>query len=440
MPRPGDLRPGPAARWHFLTLMVTGLAAVFWPLGHTVFLIHVGLLALILVIDLVALLFLPAITAERRVADSLALGVSSEVLLRLQPERPISLRLEVFDHAPPATEVEGMPAKVRLVRGQGIEIVYRLRALRRGDHHFGRVELLAISPSGLWRRRLFTGEGKAVRVLPNFEPVARYALLALADRLGQMGIRFQRRRGEGLEFRELREYRQGDSLRQIDWKATARWQKAISRQYEEERNQQVVLLLDCGRRLRAQDGELSHFDHCLNAALLLAWVALRQGDLVGVATLGGLDRYLPPQKGRGGLAALVGAVYDIEPGLEPADYLEAATRLLARQRRRALVVVLTNLRDEDVDELQPALRLLCARHLVLLASLKEQSLREVLQQESTTLDQALEIATTHGYLAARRQAHEKLKGQGAQILDVEPDRLAIEVVNRYLEIKRGGQL
>jgi uncharacterized protein (DUF58 family) len=433
-------RPGPAARWHLSALCVSGLAAVFWPAGKLVLLGHGGLLLFLMLADGLALRFVPAIAVDRQVPDSLALGVWTEVLLRLQPERPLSLRLEVFDHAPPAAEVEGMPVLAQLQRGQGVEISYRLRALRRGDHPFGRVELLAISPLGIWRRRRWAGEAKPVRVLPNFEPVARYALLALADRLGQMGIRFQRRRGEGLEFRELREYRQGDSLRQIDWKATARWQKAISRQYEEERNQQIVLLLDCGRRLRAQDDDLSHFDHCLNAALLLAWVALRQGDLVGLATMGGIDRHLLAQKGRGGLAALVGAVYDLEPTLEPADYQAAAAALLARQRRRALVVVLTNLRDEDVDELQPALKLLCARHLVLLASLKEQSLREVLHTEPQSLDQALEIATTHGYLANRRQAHEKIKGQGAQILDVEPDRLAIEVVNRYLEIKRGGQL
>lgn len=433
-------RPGPAARWHFSTLCVSGLAALFLSFGPAILAVHAAALLLLLLADALALRFLPEIQAERRVPDSLALGVWTEVLLRLQPSRTVSLRLEVFDHAPPSAELEGLPAQARFLPGQGVEVSYRLRPLRRGDHPFGRVEILAISPLGIWRRRVWAGEGKAVRVLPNFEPVARYALLALADRLGQMGIRFQRRRGEGLEFRELREYRQGDSLRQIDWKATARWQKAISRQYEEERNQQIVLLLDCGRRLRAQDGDLSHFDHCLNAALLLAWVALRQGDLVGLATLGGVDRYLQPQKGRGGLAALVGTVYDLEPGLEPADYLDAASRLLARQRRRALVVVLTNLRDEDADELQPALRLLCAKHLVLVASLKEQTLREVLQQEPQTLDEALEIATTHGYLAARAKAHEKIKGQGAQVLDVEPDRLAIEVVNRYLEIKRGGQL
>jgi uncharacterized protein (DUF58 family) len=410
-----DWRPGPAARWHLSALCVSGLAAVFWPVGQLVLLGHGGLLLFLMLVDGLALRFAAAIAVDRQVPDSLPLGVWTEVLLRLQPERPLSLRLEVFDHAPPAAEVEGMPVLAKLQRGQGVEISYRVRALRRGDHPFGRVELLAISPLGIWRRRRWAGEAKPVRVLPNFEPVARYALLALADRLGQMGIRFQRRRGEGLEFRELREYRQGDSLRQIDWKATARWQKAISRQYEEERNQQIVLLLDCGRRLRAQDDDLSHFDHCLNAALLLAWVALRQGDLVG-------------------------AVYDLEPTLEPADDQAAAAALLARQRRRALVVVLTNLRDEDVDELQPALKLLCARHLVLLASLKEQSLREVLHTEPQSLDQALEIATTHGYLANRRQAHEKIKGLGAQILDVEPDRLAIEVVNRYLEIKRGGQL
>jgi uncharacterized protein (DUF58 family) len=292
----------------------------------------------------------------------------------------------------------------------------------------------------LWRQRRWGGRAQSVRVLPNFKPVVRYSLLALGDRLGQMGIRLHQRRGEGLEFRELREYRHGDSRRRIDWKATSRRQTLISREYEEEKNQQVVLLVDCGRRMRARDGELTHFDHVLNAALLLSWVALRQGDAVGLMTLAGADRWLAPRKGSLGMSSILRSVYDLQTSLEPPDYQEAVTRLTARQKRRSLVVLMTNLRDEDTGELLPALSMLGRRHLVLLASLREAVLREVLAEPAVTFRAALRATAAHRYLEARRHAHERIRGRGVLTLDVEPERLAIQVVNRYLDVKRSGRL
>ena len=138
-----------------------------------------------------------------------------------------------------------------------------------------------------WQISRRSGTASPVRVYPNFRALAKYTLLATDNRLSQIGVLQVRRRGEGMEFHQLREYRQGDAQRAIDWKATSRTQRLIAREYEEEKDQRVLLVIDCGRRMASKDDELSHFDHALNAALLLAHVALRQGDAVGMMTMGG---------------------------------------------------------------------------------------------------------------------------------------------------------
>jgi uncharacterized protein (DUF58 family) len=170
-------------------------------------------------------------------------------------------------------------------------------------------------------------------VYPNVRAVSRYELLAAANRAGELGIRRRRQRGEGLEFHQLREYRQGDSLRQIDWKATARLRRAVSREYEEERDQQIVFLLDCGRKMHARDGALSHFDHALDALLLLAHVALRQGDAVGLLTFGGAQRWMARRKGAAQLDRVMNSVYDRDT-TRASDYPAGAQTGPPRQRRR----------------------------------------------------------------------------------------------------------
>jgi uncharacterized protein (DUF58 family) len=382
----------------------------------------------------------PALGAERRVAASLALGVVSPVSLRLTNPGPAPLDLEVFDHHPDTAEPEGLPRRVTVPAGGWAEIGYRLRPRRRGDRRFGPVGLLVRSPGDLWRRPMEAGAGETVRVIPDFQAVSRYALRALSDPLGRIGVKVGRRRGEGSEFQQLRDYRPGDSLRRIDWKATSRRQQLISREYSEERNQQVVCLIDCGRRMRARDGDLGHFDQVLNTVLLLAFVALRQGDAVGVMTFSGERRWLPPAKGRRALAEILHRVYDLETTHAPSDYLEAATELMVRQRRRALVVLLSNLRDEDSHELKNALELLRTRNLVLVASLREAALSDRLKRPPRDLRDALTVASVHRYLESRRRAFEALQVRGVLSVDVEPELLPARIVNRYLEVKRSGLL
>lgn len=432
----------PARRlFHLLWLwLAIGVAAAFWPALVMVWIGGGVLILLAAGIDLLASLRQAEITVVRQVSATLALGVWSEVRLRIRQGAKTSAAVEIFDQFPAQVEVRGMSAQTRIPASGWVEINYEVRPIERGEQCFSATRLLILSPLRLWRRSHMAGARECVKVYPNFAAMTSYSLFATDNRLSMMGIRLRQRRGEGLEFHQLREYRTGDMLRQIDWKATSRLKKFISREYQDERDQQVVFLIDCGRRMHAKDGELSHFDHALNAVLLLSYVALRQGDTVGLMAFGGRPCYLPPRKGAGVINSLLDTVYDLQAGTSSPDFLKAATELMSRLNKRSLVVLVTNLRDEDNDELLPALHLMRQRHLVLLASLQERIINDVLSEPVQDFGAALRNSATHIYLEERRKAHEAIKAYGVLGVDVEPEKLPVALVNRYLDIKRSGRL
>ena len=399
-----------------------------------------ALLVLLALLDAGLIRFRALPAMSRHLPGSLALGVRDTVTLQLRPASHKPLRVSVYDHYPASMEGEDLPRQVTLPPGGQTTVRYRIRPLQRGTITFPQVQLRLRSPLGLWWRDCRIGLEDTVRVYPNFAAVAKYTLLAADNRLSQMGIRKRRRRGEGQDFHQLREYRQGDPLRQIDWKASSRLRKLISREYQEERDQEIVFLLDCGYRMLAQDDDQSHFDHSLNAILLLAYVALRQGDGVGFATFSGQDRWLSPVKGIGLINHLFNQLYDLQPTTAVPDYAGAATRLLLRHRKRALVVLVTNLRDEDNADLLPAVQLLKRRHLVLVASMREQILDQELARPIRDFDQALRHAATRDYLQQRERAVDALRAGGALCLDTVPQALSVSLVNQYLDLKASGRL
>ncbi|MGB3916869.1 MAG: DUF58 domain-containing protein, partial [Thiothrix litoralis] len=267
-----------------------------------------------------------------------------------------------------------------------------------------------------------------------------YALMATDHHLSHMGIMKKRRRGEGQDFHQLREYRAGDSLRQIDWKASSRMRRPISREYQDERDQEIIFLLDCGHRMLAKDDSLSHFDHTLNAILLLTYVALRQGDAVGLGSFAGQSRWLPAHKGQHNVQHMLDALYDLQPTTQAPDYAQAVTELLVRQKKRALVILLTNLRDEDLDDLLPAVHILRKRHLVLLASMREQAIDQALDKPVDNQEDALHKAAVQHYLATREATLQRIRAAGIRCLDVAPPALSVNLINHYLDIKRSGIL
>lgn len=435
------MRPTPRLLALAIFCLATSTLTLFGP--------DLALLWQVLVLCLIALVGVdfwwvfrsPLPGVARSVDTALSQGVWKEVVLRVDNGSSRMQHLQIHDLPPANFNFRHLPFQLSIPAGQEASLAYEIFAVERGHGLFGSAQLLIRSPLHFWNRSARVGEPTAVKVYPNFQAVAKYALLEVGQQLSQIGIHRRRRRGEGRDFHQLREFVQGDPIRQIDWKASSRLRKLIAREYRDERDQQVMFLVDCGRSMRARDEATSHFDQALNAVLLMASVALRHGDAVGMVTFSGDEaRSLAPRKGTGQVNQLLDTLFDIQPSLQTADFQSAARELLARNRKRSLVVMVTNIKDEDEGELMPAVRSLQKHHLVIIACLRERILDQMLDQPVAGMDDALTVAGTTLYLRQRRLLLEKLQGQGMILLDVLPTQLPITLVNAYLDVKAKGLL
>ena len=391
---------------------------------------------------------------SRELPAAFALGVRAQVRLVFSNPAGPTWRARVFDHADATLALDGLPLDVAVARGKRVTAAYAVTPGMRGELQFAPAQLRVASRWRLLELKRFIGQAQSIRAYPNFAAVARYAWLAGDRRLTEIGIKTYSQRGEGTDFKELTEYRPGESLRHIDWKSTLKLQRPIVREFQDERDQNVVFLLDCGRRMRADERAddtngapaLSHFDHALNAVMLLAYVALKQGDAVGAMTFGHESaagaRLFAPRKGTSSFNALMASLGAVQPQPVFSDYSLAARDLMARLPKRSLIVLITNFRDEDAAELAPALRLLRSRHLVIAASLRERVVRELMEQALGRTDAqcAFEVAGAHLYEQSRRDAFVRLAARDALLIDVEPAELPVALVNRYHAVKRSGLL
>jgi len=381
----------------------------------------------------------------RGLPPAFALGVKRPVTLAIEMTGTDDWHVRVYDHVETSFLFEGLPASLTLVAGRRVEMTYVVTPTRRGEARFSPADLRVRSRWGCCELLERLGPEELRRVYPDFAQIARYTWLAGDRRLQEIGIKTYQQRGEGTDFKQLAEYRYGDPVRHIDWKATLRLGKPIVREFQDERDQCILLLIDCGRRMRADDRHngagTSHFDQVLNAVMLLSYVALRQGDAVGALTFGtppGAEKSFAPRKGAHALNALMSELYGVQPTPTHSDYVGAARDVLRRHGKRALVIVITNFRDEDHSELGFALRLLRSRHLVMLASLRERIVGELMSQPLDSADAALEVASAHLYEQSRRDAFNRLASRAALMIDAEPEQLGVQLVNRYHAVKRAG--
>ena len=439
------MRPAPLLIALFVLWGLSGFAVLFAGVPLWAWQVMGGVVCAFALLDALWLRRRPTPQVLREISEALPLGIERNVGLRI--ESRVRQRVDVFDLHPSGWPMQGLPQSLALTAGTAASFSYRLRPIHRGDAVFDGVQLRLHSPLRLWRQSRLAGAPQWVRVYPNFAPLTRFALFSAEQASRLVGAHLKRRRGEGTDFNQMREYRTGDSLRQIDWKATSRSRKLFSREYQDEKNQQLLLMLDTGRRMMAREpatanagGELAHFDHVLNAALVVSYLALRQGDAVGLLAAGGQSRWSAPKRGMATIDALLRASSDLQPQPVATDYLAAATELSLRQRRRSLVMLVTNVRDEDIEDLLAAVRLLQKRHLVCVASLREGALDEALDAEVHDLPGALRAGAVARYLEERSAAHEALRSHKVMVLDVASEDLPAALVERYLAVKRQGLL
>jgi len=417
-----------------------GLAASIHDPLRQVWAISGLLLAGVFLFDALRVLIAKPLVVERVLPSRFALGVPQEVTLTIRNPGRGAARVQVFDGVPSWAVTDAFPWWGKIPGKGWRTLKFPVKLLRRGRAEFARTHLLRLSPLGCWMLPSRAGEDALVPVFPDYEPVLQYALLALANQEQQMGIQHRQRKGISREFHQLRDYQEGDLLNQVDWKATSRRLALVSREFREQRDQNIVFLMDAGRRMRAMDGELPQFDHCLNAVLLLCYIALRQGDNIGVSAFGGVQKWLPPVKGPRAMTTLLHHLYDYETTPNPSDFAEAASLILTRQRKRALVILLTNLRGEDAEDVLAAVQTLRQRHIVVLATLRERSVDQLRERPVESFDDALLYGASQLYLEERGSLLQRIRGTGTIVVDAVASGLPVALANAYLQVKQSGKL
>ena len=383
-----------------------------------------------------------AISLERLLPRSLSVGEPAMVRLRVRNRTDQPLRLRLADGCPADLRPDQEQSELEVAPfGEGI-VSYGVEPTSRGAFEFAPLELRLRGGLGLVEYRLAYELPAEARVHPNLRNLARYDLRARRDLLHQGGARRTRILGRDGDFERLREFVPGDDLRHIDWRATARLRSPVTRVYQAERSQNLLILVDGTRLMAARAGDLTKMDYAVNAALMLAWVGLTRGDKVGVAVFDdGMRAYLPPQGGTPQFGRVLDLLFDQQPALRFPRYREAARVLTARNRRRSLVVWLTDLLDgEQGRELLAALRALRRRHLSLVVAMDDPDVHALADQE--VLDEAalFQRAGAHELLDERSALIRKLHAEGAQVLDKRPDEITAALVDRYLELKQRGAL
>jgi uncharacterized protein (DUF58 family) len=457
------MKPGAGLFIASLCWLVLGAAAFFSETVLLVWFLSGIILLPFIILDFLALLLLTdPLEADRKIAPTLALGqkVHAVITLRRSWKAPFLARsIRLFDIYPDSFDCGAFPVKLdrKALSGEhpgpgraapALELSYALVPLLRGAWEFPALQLLYGSPLGFWRRKLVVPCVSRGRTFPDFKKLAGGDVLRGV--LEQAGIREQRRRGQGMEFMSLREYQKGDSVKSIDWRATGRRRKVIVREYQEEQDQQVLLLLDSGYRLhRIEEGEnkgggrqfpRTQFDSALEAALLLSWTALKHGDGVALGCFGAEERWLPPRKGMTALSSLMSSLYDVQSASAPSSLFSALEGALARLRRRTFIIMISNFREEDGESLSWILNRIRRRHLLLLVSLREAEAETLARRVPESGEEALETAAAFSYLAARRRLYKHWEHLGLLTLECSQAELSASLINRYLEVKRSGRL
>lgn len=426
--------------WLLLGLLAALATILEWPRAFEIKAVFWSWLALSLTLALLDAYSLrrPRLVATRALEPHLALGVRQQVKIRLENHEPRRLELWLTDFPPSQLQLEGLPVRLELEPEAHARVRYSITPLRRGLAEFDRVCCRLLSGWRLWEKNYYYGEAQQSKIYPNYKPLFRSSFVGSDQLYTDLGLQLRQRRGEGTDFHQLRDFRVGDSLRQVDWRATARFQKPISREYQEERDQQVVFLLDCGRRMRARDGEISHFDHALNALLISAFVALRQGDSVGLLSFAGQSRWVAPIKGRFQISHLLDQIYDLDSSPATSDYLDVAQQLMTRQPRRSLVILISSLEPQDRDDLASAARLLSQHHLVMVASMRQQVLTDTLADEVATIDDALRYCGVSHHLQEQAAMYAQLRSDNIIVADTPPAYMHSTLINEYMALKRSG--
>lgn len=417
---------------------MTVLAAGFW--WHWLFALGQVLLtlfAIAVVTDIILLCLRGYITATRQCSDRFSCGDDNEVALHIDSLYPFDVDLHVIDEVPHIFQRRDIDFCHHLARGGQCRITYHLRPTRRGVYGFGRIRVFVSTALGLVQRRFTCDKPIDVKVYPSYLMLNRYELLAMSNNLTELGIKRIRRAGNNTEFEQIKEYVKGDEYRAINWKASARRNQLMVNVYTDERSQQIFNLIDKGRVMQQAFQGMTLLDYAINASLVLSYVAVRKEDKAGLVTFNeDLDEFLPAAKSSTQMQNILEALYAQETDFGETDYSALLVNVNRLIRKRSLLVLYTNFSGLNSLQRQlPYLRQLNQRHRLLVVFFADEELSDFIEQKPLDSEEYYQQVIAEKISREKQLIVTTLQQQGILSLLTTPDRLSINVINRYLEIK-----
>jgi len=437
--------------FYLCAALITGFVLAFflpWLLGPMQ--IVLGAAGLLTLLD-AALLYAPAaggaspVAGRRALGNKLSNGDDNAVQLFLESRYRFGIQVEVIDELPPQFQRRDVLFEAHIAPGQTQVITYQLRPTKRGEYEFGALNVYAASPLRLVRRRFRFGRaGQVVPVYPSFLQMRQYELLAIHNRLTEVGVKRIRRVGQSMEFEQIRPYASGDDPRTINWKASARRaggpDSLVVNHFQDERAQQVYCLIDKGRVMRMPFAGLSLLDYAINAALVLSNIALLKHDKAGLLTFANKPgTTVAAERRPGHLRTILEVLYRQKTQYLETDYELLYATVRARIKQRSLLILFTNFETlQGMERQLPYLRALSKAHLLLVVFFENTELRTFLDAPAETTADVYNQTIAEKFQQEKRQIVLELQRYGIQALLTPPHLLTVNTLNKYLEFKARG--
>ncbi|MBR5655598.1 MAG: DUF58 domain-containing protein [Prevotella sp.] len=392
------------------------------------------------VVDVVLLYMKKGVQAVRQCADRFSNGDENDVNLLLTNSYPFKVWLNIIDEIPHVFQRRDINFKTS-IQPSGVQtITYQLRPTQRGVYGFGDIRVFVQTVLGLVQRRI-TSEGKRdVKVYPSYLMLHKYELLAISNRLTELGIKRIRRVGNNTEFEQIKDYVAGDDFRTINWKASARRSHLMVNVYQDERSQQVFNVIDKGRVMQHAFHGMTLFDYAINASLVLSYIAMHKEDKAGLCTFSDqFDTFIPAQRSPGHMQNILESLYGQQTTFGETDFSALLDAVNRHVTKRSLMIVYTSFSGVVAMRRQlPYLLQLARRHRVLVVYFEDAEQKEYVATRAHTTEEHYQHVVAEKFIAEQRRISTILSQHGILNLLTTPDNLSPDIVNKYLELKERG--
>ena len=383
-----------------------------------------------------------AADAERYCAPRFSNGDNNDVRLVVESFYPFDVNMDIIDEIPVIFQRRDILFKIRIKAG-GREVVhYKLRPTQRGEYGFGHILLYITTKIGLVCRRIKCAEPIDIAVYPSYIMLHQYEFMAIHNNLTELGIKKIRRIGHHTEFEYIKEYIKGDDYRTINWKASARRHHPMVNIYQDERSQQIYNVIDKGRIMQNSFRGMTLLDYAINASLVLSFVAIRKDDKAGLATFAeNFETFIPAGKQTSQMQQIQESLYRQQTTFGESDYSSLYVHINKYINKRSLLIIYTNFDTIIGMERQlEYLRQLARRHVVLVVFFEDTELKTFATKQPTSIEGYYQQVITDKFIFEKQHVIAKLRQHGIYSLLTEPDKLSVNLINKYLEMKARGTI